>query len=149
MATHYKGKPRDIKVLDAYIKLSRCADSIRTMEEKFLNQYNLTSGQFGCLETLYHLGPMCQKEIGQKIFSCEGNITQIIDNLEKRSLVLRVRSEEDRRYFIINLTEKGKELIGTSFPDYLEQLKGKMSCLSDEELKNLGQICKTVGLKSA
>ncbi|TGK07831.1 MarR family transcriptional regulator [Leptospira semungkisensis] len=148
MATHFKGKAREIKVLDAYIKLSRCADSIKAMEEKFLSQHGLTSGQFGCLETLYHLGPMCQKEIGQKIFSCEGNITQIVDNLEKRSLVIRVRSEEDRRYFIINLTPSGKELIGKTFPNYVDQLKDKMSSLSDDELKQLGQICKTVGLST-
>lgn len=149
MATHFKGKAREVKVLDAYIKLSRCADSIRSMEDKFLSQYNLTSGQFGCLETLYHIGPMCQKEIGQKIFSCEGNITQIIDNLEKRNLVVRVRSEEDRRYFIINLTPSGKELIGKAFPTYVEQLKEKMSTVSDEELMQLGHICKTLGTKSA
>ncbi|EPG64385.1 MarR family winged helix-turn-helix transcriptional regulator [Leptospira wolffii] len=149
MATHFKGKAREVKVLDAYIKLSRCTDSIRSMEDKTLSQFGLTSGQFGCLETLYHLGPMCQKEIGQKIFSCEGNITQIIDNLEKRNLVVRVRSEEDRRYFIINLTPAGKELIGKAFPTYVEQLKEKMSTLTDEDLTQLGHICKIVGLRNA
>ncbi|EQA45380.1 MarR family protein [Leptospira broomii serovar Hurstbridge str. 5399] len=117
------------------------------MEDKVLSQFGLTSGQFGCLETLHHLGPMCQKEIGQKIFSCEGNITQIVDNLEKRGLVQRVRSEEDRRYFIVNLTDSGKELICKVFPSYLEHLKDRMSPLSDDDLKQLGQICKTVGLR--
>ncbi len=147
MATQLRDKTRETKVLDAYIKLSRCTDSIRSMEDKILSQFGLTSGQFGCLETLHHLGSMCQKEIGQKIFSCEGNITQIIDNLEKRSLVVRVRSEEDRRYFIINLTREGKDLIEKVFPTYVEQLTEKMSPLSDEDLQNLGQICKTVGLR--
>ncbi|EQA37612.1 MarR family protein [Leptospira inadai serovar Lyme str. 10] len=147
MGSHFKGKPRDVKILDAYIKLGRCTDSIRSMEDKVLSQFGLTSGQFGCLETLHHLGPMCQKAIGQKIFSCEGNITQIVDNLEKRGLVQRVRSEEDRRYFIVNLTDSGKELISKVFPSYLEHLKDRMSPLSDDDLKQLGQICKTVGLR--
>lgn len=85
MGTHYKGNSREKAVLNAFIKLSRCSDSIRQLEEKVFSKYGLTTGQFGCLETLLHLGPMCQKEIGQKLFSCEGNITQIVDNLEKES----------------------------------------------------------------
>ncbi|PJZ68479.1 MarR family transcriptional regulator [Leptospira perolatii] len=147
MGSHFKGKTREVQVLDAYIKLGRCTDSIRSMEDKVLAQYGLTSGQFGCLETLFHVGPMCQKEIGQKLFSCEGNITQIVDNLEKRSLVQRIRKEEDRRYFIVHLTDTGRELINQVFPVYLSYLKEKMSQLSDTDLDTLGQICKTIGVR--
>ncbi|AOP36108.1 MarR family transcriptional regulator [Leptospira tipperaryensis] len=148
MGTHFKGNKREKAVLDAFIKLSRCSDSIRQLEDKVFTRYGLTTGQFGCLETLHHLGPMCQKEIGQKIFSCEGNITQIIDNLEKRKLVQRVRSEEDRRYIIIHLTPEGSEIVQKAFPDLLQNLLQKFDPLTEDRLLDLGDTLKEVGLKT-
>mgnify|MGYP000381933987 CR=1 FL=1 len=38
---------------------------------------------FGILEALFHLGPLSQKSLGQKVLSTKGNITTIVDNLEK------------------------------------------------------------------
>ncbi|MDV6236049.1 MarR family transcriptional regulator [Leptospira ellisii] len=146
MGTHYKGNSREKAVLNTFIKLSRCSDSIRQVEEKVFTKYGLTTGQFGCLETLFHIGPMCQKDIGQKIFSCEGNITQIVDNLEKRKLVKRVRSEEDRRYIIIHLTPDGISLIQNAFPEILTNLVHKFDPLTEKELHDLGDYCKEVGL---
>ncbi|MCG6168961.1 MarR family transcriptional regulator [Leptospira sp. FAT2] len=148
MGTHYKGNSRETAVLNAFIKLSRCSDSIRQLEEKVFTKYGLTTGQFGCLETLHHLGPMCQKEIGQKLFSCEGNITQIIDNLEKRKLVQRVRSEEDRRYIIIHLTSEGSSLVQKVFPAILDSLVHKFDPLTEAQLIDLGDFLKEVGLKA-
>lgn len=147
MGTHYKGNSRETAVLNAFIKLSRCSDSIRQLEEKVFSKHGLTTGQFGCLETLHHLGPMCQKEIGQKIFSCEGNITQIVDNLEKRKLVQRVRSEEDRRYIIIHLTPEGNTLVQEAFPDILSSLLNKFDPLSENQLLDFGDFCKEIGTK--
>ncbi|XDD51017.1 MarR family winged helix-turn-helix transcriptional regulator [Leptospira sp. WS92.C1] len=148
MGTHHNGNDREKAVLNAFIKLSRCSDSIRQLEEKIFTKNGLTSGQFGCLETLYHIGPLCQKEISQKIFSCEGNITQIIDNLEKRNLVTRIRSKEDRRYIIIHLTPEGNALVQTVFPEILQALLRKFDPLSEEQLVNLGNFCKGIGLKA-
>jgi MarR family 2-MHQ and catechol resistance regulon transcriptional repressor len=65
---------------------------------------NLTISQFGVLETLYHLGAMCQTEIGSKLLRSGGNITLVIDNLEKQGLVRRQRDTEDRRLVNIHLT---------------------------------------------
>ncbi len=46
----------------------------------------LTESQFGVLDSLFHLGPMKQKEIGKKILKSGGNITMVINNLEKRGI---------------------------------------------------------------
>ena len=52
-------------------------------------EYDLTAPQFGVLEALYHLGPLCQKDLAAKILKSSGNMTMVIDNLEKRDLVRR------------------------------------------------------------
>ena len=53
--------------------------------------FDLTISQFGVLEALYHKGPLCQRDIAAKILKSTGNITMVIDNLEKRELVRRER----------------------------------------------------------
>ena len=71
---------------------------------------DLTESQFGTLEALYHLGPLCQGEIGQKILKSSGNMTMVVDNLEKRGLVQRQRSQQDRRQIEVSLTRPGPSI---------------------------------------
>ena len=43
----------------------------------------LSTSQFAVLDALLHLGPLCQKDLGEKILKTSGNMTMVIDNLEK------------------------------------------------------------------
>ena len=67
MPTHYNGKPEELLALDSYIKLTRAADSVNTRLNASRSMKNLTISQFGVMEALYHLGPLCQNELGSKI----------------------------------------------------------------------------------
>ena len=57
----------------------------------------LPLSQFGVLEALWHLGPLCQRDLGLKIRKSSGNMTMVVDNLEKRALVDRRKNADDRR----------------------------------------------------
>ena len=116
-------------------RLSRCG----SLED-------LTVSQFGVLETLHHLGPMCQSTLGAKLLRSGGNITMVIDNLEKRGLVHRQRDPEDRRMTVINLTKAGEELIQRVFPNHLQSIVQQMSVLSPQEQIQLGDLCKRLGM---
>lgn len=100
------------------------------------------------MEALYHLGPLCQRDIAKKFLKSTGNITVVIDNLEKRGLVARVRDAEDRRFFIIRLTNDREKLISGIFPLHSEAIIREMGVLSEEEQIELGRICKKLGLSS-
>jgi MarR family 2-MHQ and catechol resistance regulon transcriptional repressor len=65
----------------------------------------------------------------------------VIDNLEKRGLVVRVRNEKDRRYFTVQLTQAGEGIIGKYFPDHARRITGIMTVLTDDELTNLAGFC--------
>ena len=67
MGTHYRGTADEVRALDSYIKLMRAADSIAARIERLLKVQGLTISQFGVLEALYHLGPMCQRQLGTKL----------------------------------------------------------------------------------
>ena len=133
--------------LNTYTKLMRAAESVTNRVHRVLATPKLTISQFGVLEALYHKGPLCQRDIGSKILKSSGNITLVIDNLEKRNLVSRVRDENDRRYFVINLTEPGRDLIAEVFSDVEAGIVTEMASLDEDEQVVLGQLCKKLGRK--
>ena len=133
------------KALNTYVKLMRAAESLTARVHRHLAPVGLTVSQFGVLEALYHLGALSQKDLGRKILRSSGNITLVVDNLEKRGLVKRERDRTDRRFFIIHLTDKGKRLIRRIFPPHAALIAEELSVLSDAEQQKLGDLCKKVG----
>lgn len=147
MGTHYQGTEAERLALDAFIKLKRASESITSQLAHDFSDWNITESQFGILEALHHLGPMCQKVLGDKILKSTGNITLVVDNLEKRDFVTRVRDTEDRRFITIHLTTEGRNFIQHIFPDHVKRIFELFSVLSDEEQVSLGKICKKLGKK--
>jgi MarR family transcriptional regulator, 2-MHQ and catechol-resistance regulon repressor len=145
MGSKYQGSKKEIQALDAFIKLKRASESISSRLNAKSQRYNLTESQLGVLESLYHLGTMCQKDLGSKILKSTGNITLVIDNLEKRKLVKRVREEKDRRFIAVNLTKEGKDLVNNFLPGHVQAITQEMSVLSPQELDELSRLCKKLG----
>ena len=149
MSTHYQGSPHEVRALDAFIKLVRASGSVVTRTSRHLADAGLTVGQFGILETLLHLGPLHQCELARKHLQSGGNVTMIVDNLEKAGLVRRERLPADRRYVRVCLTPAGRERIAAVFPEHVRQVCEQMDVLTADELAHLGRLCRKLGLHAA
>ena len=126
----------------------RAAESVTNRVNLPLSRDDLSISQFGVLEALLHLGPMSQKDLAGKILKSHGNISVVVDNLEKRDLVTRTRGAvEDRRVVIVSLTTKGEGLVRSVLPDTEERIRQEMGILSDAELLDLARMCKKLGLR--
>lgn len=147
MGTKYQGTRDEIRALNAFIKLVRAAEAVSGRVEAHFGKIGLTVSQFGVLETLHHLGPLYQKDLAKKILKSGGNITMVVDNLEKRGLVERTRDEEDRRHYFVSLTALGTRLIKSFFPGHAARIVKEMGVLSKPEQEELGRLCKKVGLQ--
>jgi MarR family 2-MHQ and catechol resistance regulon transcriptional repressor len=146
MPTHYDGTDAEERALNAFIRFSRAFNSVqRTIRETF-RAHDLSSGQFGVLETLYHLGPLHQGAIGEKLLQSKGNISTIITNLAERDLVERRRDPDDRRYVTVHLTDAGEALIADIFPDHVDRLVDAFGALDADELDTFGRLCKKLGV---
>ena len=77
--------------LAAYIKLLRAGKAVLARVEPLFATARLTPTQFGVLEAILHKGPLSQRELGEKVLTSAGNMTDVIDKLEARSLVRRRR----------------------------------------------------------
>ena len=145
MPTHYSGTPQETLALNTFIKLTRSVESLTSRLSQRGTLGELTESQFGVLETLYHLGSMCQNQIAAKILKSSGNLTMVIDNLEKHGLVRRTRDLEDRRKVQVSLTDEGRQLIGQVFPGQVAAITEEMSALTPQEQETLGSLCRKLG----
>ncbi|SRR6056297_2036416 len=149
MGTHYKGSKSDVNTLNAFIKLMRSVESMNNRLNRHLYEADLTVSQFGVLEVLHHLGPLNQRAIGEKLLKSGGNITMVIDNLEKCGYVKRERDPDDRRAVLIHLTDSGKSFIKDFFPKHLDKIKEEFSVLTEDEKEELGRLCKKLGVQNS
>jgi DNA-binding MarR family transcriptional regulator len=98
----------------------------------------LSSGQAG------QEGGLSQAQISDMMLVNRANITSLVDRMEKAELVSRTAHANDRRYNIIKLTSKGKNLYTKVEPYYLKQVKEAMAPLDAAELKRLAGMLEKV-----
>src|SRR5258705_12750251 len=119
VGTHYEGRAAEVRALDTYIKLTRATSSVGVRLSRRLAAAELTPTQLGVLEALLHLGALGQRVLGDKLLMSGGNITTVVDNLERRRLVRRERRGDDRRHVTGHLTSEGRRRIPRGFPGHL------------------------------
>jgi len=148
MPTHFQGTPAEIAALDAYIKLCRATESVTSRVHGTLPA-DLTVTQFAVLETLFHLGPLCQGSLAAKLLKSTANLTLVIANLEKAGLIKRVRQPNDLRFITISLTPRGRGFITKLFPKVAARIAAEFDILTAEEKTELGRLTKKLGLQPA
>jgi MarR family transcriptional regulator, 2-MHQ and catechol-resistance regulon repressor len=138
------GKKIDL-ALSTWVKLARSFTSFSKKSTEQIKSFGLTQPQFAVIEALGHLGPLKVGEICDKMLVSGGNMTLVLDNIEKLGLVERIPNKEDRRAIDVQLTVNGKELFDKIFTSHAEHITKLMSVLTSEEQKTLGELLKKLG----
>lgn len=82
------------------------------LHSKQLNRdVGLTGPQLIILQRVGASPGIFPKKIAEQVNLSQGTVTTILDRLESRSLITRVRSESDRRSWKISLSEAGEKLL--------------------------------------
>jgi MarR family 2-MHQ and catechol resistance regulon transcriptional repressor len=149
MGTRYQGTVEEVRALNALITLSRASDSVTTRTQAVIAASGLTEGQFGVLEALHHLGPLCAADLAKKVLRSRGNLTLVIANLERDGLVARTTRAEDRRYRSVELTAKGRKLVKAAFPKHARLVAKTMGALAPAEQDELRRLCRKLGKAAA
>lgn len=149
MGTHHAGASDEVLALDTYIKLARATDTLYHKFALSLKERGLSTSQLGVLELLHHMGPMCQRAAAEKLLQSGGNVTTVVDNLERRGLVRRERQLDDRRFITLYLTPEGQALISEVFPGHADVISRSMAALTGDEQRQLGELCRKLGKANA
>ena len=80
-------------------------------------------------------GPKKMKEIAEFLSTTKSNVTNVVDSLEKRGLVVREMDPVDRRTYRVVLTEKGKKIFEEILSNFESLLKSVLEKFSEEDFK--------------
>ena len=110
---------------------------------KKLNKiYNVSAAQVNCLIALHEHGPLSPSQIAKHVMVNSSTITGIIDRLEKKDLVRRLRISTDRRVVTVELTGGGQVLAQNAPPPIQQKLIDGLHKLSQNEIDEIASTLK-------
>jgi MarR family transcriptional regulator, 2-MHQ and catechol-resistance regulon repressor len=137
------------RALAVWVKLARASATCGQATHAHIRTLGLTPPQFGVLEALGHLGPLSPGDLCRKQLVSGGNITVVLENMEKSALLTRKRDRRDRRRVHVALTPRGKRLFRDIFPSHAQFVGEMMSVLTKGEQVQLGLLLKKLGITVA
>lgn len=143
--TRKYGEKADL-ALSMWVKLARATSTFSKLTCSNIKSFGLTEPQFSVLECLGHVGSLTLGELSRKQLVSGGNITCVIDHLEKDGLVERAPGKEDRRVIVARLTPTGKKLFEEIFSRHARFVTDIAAVLTEEEQKALAGLLKKLGL---
>jgi len=135
--------------LRTWIVLARAYHTIVRAVSREVSSHRLTLGQFAVMEALYHKGALPLGRVGSLLLVTAGNITYVVDQLERRGLVRRERRHGDRRVVYAALTAKGHALIDEIFPEHARYVADLFDTLPPDEQNQLRRLLKKLGFAVA
>ncbi len=117
------------------IKVAKVRNSIKNEMEIALMPYNITTTQFVVLVKLCEKDRMTQKDLANETNYKQSALTLILDKLESKELIIREAKENDRRAYLIAITNEGRELERKLIVVAKELEKRILDGISDEQKK--------------
>ncbi|MBK8397293.1 MAG: MarR family transcriptional regulator [Leptospiraceae bacterium] len=108
----------------------------KKVSKNFLFPFLSSDAQFNILLLLNdNNSKMTQKDLSEKLIVDKSNITGMIDRMEKINLLKRTPHSADNRSYIIQLTNKGKNLANKLEKLYLKKINTALNGLSNDEIE--------------
>jgi DNA-binding MarR family transcriptional regulator len=127
---------------EAYLALWRTYDRLRAIEDELFAGFDLSAQQYNLLRLLRASQPdlVPTLSLATRLVSRAPDVTRMLDRLEQRGLIVRVRSGEDRRAVLVGVTESGLALLGQIAEPLRECHERQLGHLSSAELRELVQL---------
>jgi MarR family transcriptional regulator, 2-MHQ and catechol-resistance regulon repressor len=132
----------DLKTLTI---LFRATHTFHDEIKKDVKNYGLSLSEFAVLEALHHLGALSASTLKEKVLIAPSSMTYVMDQLENKGFVFRSNPKLDQRKVMLELTGTGRNLIETSYPIHLKNMREKLDKLSPTEEIQLQKLLKKIG----
>ena len=129
----------DHRALRIWLRLLTCTQMIeRVVRARLRSRFGTTLPRFDLMAQLErHREGLKMNELSRLLMVTGGNVTAIVDQLEKEGLVERLDEPADRRAFRIRLTRAGERTFGEMAHEHEEWVVGLLSGLSRREQDEL------------
>ena len=99
-----------------------------------LENYKITVPQLICLQEVYQHGPISIGALTKIVFLNNSTVTGIVDRLEKREFVRRIRISKDRRQVHLEITEQGITFLKKAPKPLQDQFMDRLKALDEEKI---------------
>lgn len=121
----------------AWLRLFRICQKIERAHNQHLRSWGLNVAQFDVLTRIGTNPGITQQELANKLLVTKGNISQLLDRMEKMELILRT---QEKRSNVLSLTEQGERLYTCVVPAHEELIAAQFSALSSDEVADLQRL---------
>ena len=121
-------------------KLAKAAQRMLGILEGYLDQAGITSKQNGAMLIIHEHQNITQKEVSILQRVDQTTMGQIIDQLEGKQLVMRIKHPEDRRAYCLALTDSGRDLITSQWTQMKICEDTFLRKLKQDEIEQLFQL---------
>ena len=130
---------RSKESIRTWLRLLSCETVIeQRIRSKFRENFSVTLPQFDVLSELEHANEtLTMSQLSKELMVSNGNITGVVDRLEKNGLVKRVRPDHDRRIQFIELTDTGAAEFKRMAQHHEQWLEELFSGVSADEMNKL------------
>lgn len=117
---------------------------------KLLSEYRITSPQMICLYTLANCEGMTQSDLAKQVDLGASTITGIVDRLEAKGYVVRIRNTADRRKVTLQITDRGREVTCSAPGAMQDRLLASLRNLPETEQATIAAaLDRVLGLMAA
>lgn len=124
-------KAEVVKLFSDVNKILKCS-----MRKSF-EEVSITIPQSLVIGTLIKFGEMKITDLSKKVNLSNSTISGIVDRLEKQQLVVRTRSEEDRRIVYVKVTPRFNEIFKGIYRKAEESFEELLGPGSPEEIEKI------------
>jgi DNA-binding MarR family transcriptional regulator len=128
--------PSDL-VKQIIFQIRRLIQAKELYTKELNKKYQVSASQLNCLLTLYENGPLPPSHIARHIMVKSSTVTGIIDRLEQKGLVSRLRTSPDRRIITVELTEAGRTLAKNAPPPIQQKVIEGLERLPKREMEKI------------
>lgn len=105
---------------------------------------NLTRQQVILLKILFHDGPLPQNDLAFLTDRDKTSLTRLLTTMEKKNLVARITSPEDKRVNMVHLTKNGEKVLNETAPLLLEVIMQIQSGINEEDQKTVINVMQRI-----
>jgi MarR family transcriptional regulator, lower aerobic nicotinate degradation pathway regulator len=120
--------------------LARLGQEATARFRKSVRPLNLGAQQFIVLKQLQALGACSQGELADALGIDYSNLASVTGELYRRGMVERDRDPADRRRYVVELTEAGREMLADADKAIGEDEEGMLSALDEAEREQLWEL---------
>jgi DNA-binding MarR family transcriptional regulator len=145
-----KPVPESAITTEVLAALRRIIRAIDLHSRELVQRYGLTGPQLVVLKELLSRAPRSVSELARVVNLSQATVTGILDRLEKKSMIERLRSQVDRRKVLVSPTSTAEEALSGAPPLLQEHFTSAFDKLPDwEQHQILSSLQRIVALMEA